>query len=117
MKKLFITLAATACLAGSNSSSGQSLPIIDMHVHARGANPSAPVPCYVPCENPPAAAATDEDLLQKTVAAMEEHNIVLAYLIGVPEMHESWSSAAPARFFASMAVKTSIRGERRVAVR
>ncbi len=82
MKNLLITLVGAAFFFGANSASGQGHPIIDMHVHAYGANTSAPVPCYVPCENPPAAAATDEELLHATISAMDEHNIVLAYLIG-----------------------------------
>jgi predicted TIM-barrel fold metal-dependent hydrolase len=105
MKKLIIALVGAGFLLNTNSVSGQKRPIIDMHVHAYGANLSAPTPCYVPCENPPAAAQTDEELLGTTLAAMEEHNIVLAYLIGTPEMHERWSKAASDRFFRSMAVR------------
>ena len=80
------------------------LPIIDMHVHPHRANPSAPTPCFVPCENPPAAAATDEELRLKTLEAMNEHNIVLAYLNGYREDVERWIRETPERFFTSISV-------------
>lgn len=99
------TVCILALLGCANQPATETpLPIIDMHLHAFGANPSAPIPCYVPCDDPPAAAQTDEELLNTTIAAMEEHNIVLAFLIGVPEMHERWRKAAPDRFFRSMMV-------------
>lgn len=105
-RALFSKVCVLACVGCSGQPGDEPPPpIIDMHVHAYGANPAAPIPCYVPCDDPPAAAQTDEELLQATLAAMEEHNIVLAYLIGVPEMHGRWTAAAPGRFLISYAVK------------
>jgi len=106
LDRLTAVLVSAVLLAGCAEEPGSETPppIIDMHVHAYGANPSAAAPCYVPCDDPPRAAATDEELFDTTLAAMDAHNIVLAYLIGDPPMLERWSEAAPGRFFTSVRV-------------
>ncbi len=112
-------LAAVATL--STPASGQETtrydgPIIDMHMHASnvqlgpdGKPPPVPLRCYPgPCEGGPAAATTDEELFQMTLAAMDRHNIVLGFLSGfdmssdllIPnfERVQAWVKAAPGRF-------------------
>lgn len=91
-------------------------PIIDMHMHAANVqvgtdgNPiPAPLRCYPgPCEGGPAAATTEQELLQMTLAAMDRHNVVLGFLSGFDgtaesltpnlERVQSWVEAAPDRF-------------------
>jgi len=94
-------------------------PIIDMHMHASNVQvgsdgKSLPVPsrCFPgPCEGRPAAAATEEEVLQMTLAAMDRHNVVLGFLSGYDASPDSlkpnwdrvqaWMKAAPGRFIPS----------------
>ena len=82
----------------------QKPPIIDMHMHvksvARGADGvPLPRPCNPrPCPGPRAKASTAEDVLNRTLEAMDRHNIVLAFLSEWPlENVYRWVDAAPGR--------------------
>ncbi len=94
-------------------------PIIDMHMHASniqvlpdGQPVPLPLRCYPgPCEGGPAAAATEEEVLRMTLAAMDRYNIVLGFLSGYdgtsdaltpnPERVQTWVRAAPGRFISA----------------
>ncbi len=79
-------------------------PVIDMHMHAD--LPPLPVPAGapsicrpVPCEGEGRATANHAATLEDTLEAMEEYNIVKAYVSGRdPGILKEWSAAAPGRF-------------------
>ncbi len=85
-------------------------PIIDMHLHAsevrtqedgsprpRVAMPGPDIP------EPELTPTTQEQLLDRTLAAMDEHNIVLGMLSSrFPELLDSWMDHAPGRFIGSV---------------
>lgn len=102
------------------------LPIIDMHLHAYTADAQGPPPlamCTPPeqfpawdpatpygpvfmemmkgdplCDDPLWSPETDEEVLQQTIDAMEQHNVVAGVLSGTPERVAMWMEAAPGRF-------------------
>jgi uncharacterized protein len=82
-------------------------PIIDMHLHAD--LPPYDVPAGElalcrpePCRGEGPATASHAETLEKTLEAMERHNIVKAFLSGVDlEIVQEWTAAAPGRFIAS----------------
>lgn len=70
-------------------------PIIDMHLHAYPVGYFGPagVPNFVSGEPSPETA---EAMLEKTLAALERHHVVLAVSSGCPfELVQSWKAAAP----------------------
>jgi predicted TIM-barrel fold metal-dependent hydrolase len=100
----------------------QSLPpVLDMHLHAMGANDQGPAPIPVcapftefpawdaeqpyptvfmvppPCDDPIWSPSTDEDLRRETIEVMETNNVV-GVLSGPPHRVASWVEAAPGRF-------------------
>lgn len=102
--------------AAGQATSRYAGPIIDMHMHAAnvqvgpdGKPVPAPLRCYPgPCEGGPAAAATEDEVLHMTLAAMDRHHIVLSFLSGYDgsptsltpnaERVQAWVRAAPGRF-------------------
>lgn len=119
MKKLFLFLAALLVLATGVCTSHRDIevekqPIIDMHMHA---NPvflteqgePLPRPCRPePCTHVPAVFATDEEVLQGTLAAMERYHIVKGFLSARSlEKVYQWVEAAPHRFIPSPAWSSS----------
>jgi uncharacterized protein len=75
-------------------------PIIDVHMHAMpvGSRPAALL-CLNdrrPCDNPPSAFTTDDEVLRGTLDAMRRHDIVLGVLSGA--RLDAWMVAAPERF-------------------
>lgn len=82
----------------------QRPPVIDMHMHAD--LPPVPIPAGAPsicrpapCEGEGRATDDDAATLDDTLAAMEEYNIVKAYVSGRdPAILRTWSAAAPERF-------------------
>ena len=115
---LLATLLATAPPAEAGPA---RQPIIDMHLHVRAAGyagenpPPMCAPFAVmprsdnkegvyegmafnrePCARPIAAAATDEQVMRDTLAAMERFNIY-GVVSGEPEPVARWMRAAPAR--------------------
>lgn len=109
---------APAAVAGQDSPRYRG-PIIDMHMHAAnvqvdpdGRPLPPPVRCVPgPCEGGSAVAASEEQVLQATLAAMDRHNIVLGFLSGFDlaagslasnsARVQTWVSAAPGRFIPS----------------
>ena len=106
-------------------------PIIDMHLHAHavasygpepvanctaeepvvypGLDPRQPMTldrALPPCARPIYSAATDEDLLRETLAALERHNIVQAVTAGPLELVTSWHEAAPERIIPAISFLT-----------
>ena len=98
------------------------LPIIDMHLHARGdayiaANPypmCAPfeqMPYWNPktqelqggfmCKEPILPAKTESEVMQQTIAVMQRRNIV-GMVSGEPELMAKWKAAAPDRIIAGL---------------
>jgi uncharacterized protein len=99
----------------------QRLPVIDMHLHAMGANDQGPAPIPVcapfqrfpvwdarapyytvfmsppPCEEPIWSPETDEELRNKTIAAVRELN-VFGVLSGSMERVHEWTTIEPDRF-------------------
>jgi uncharacterized protein len=100
------------------------LPIIDMHMHADAVDANGQPPVGIctpferysawdpaqsydsvffamlkkpPCSNPVWSPATDEELMNQTIAVMERRNII-AVLSGSPDRVAAWRAAAPDRF-------------------
>lgn len=106
-----IALALPLLLLPSAATAQQnSLPIIDMHVHAKGAADFGPPPrrLCIPitlhgvvdpeCPEPILSPLSDEAMIEQTVAALERHNIV-GVLSGYPlEKVRRFQEAAPGRF-------------------
>jgi predicted TIM-barrel fold metal-dependent hydrolase len=104
-------------------------PIIDMHMHAKTADWLGPPPVALciplhshfawhdpkqpfqdrfvssfkrpPCAKPFWSPATDEDLLQRTLAVMKRRNVI-GILSGQPELLQKWRAASPDRFIPSV---------------
>ena len=81
-------------------------PIIDMHMHTGlpheipAGTPSLCRP--EPCQGNVPATVDSKELLRKSLAAMDEHNIRMAFLSGVDwGTVKEWKNAAPTRFIAS----------------
>ena len=99
-------------------------PILDMHLHAMGANDQGPAPIAIcapfstfsawdqrqeypntfmgrmknpPCEDPVWSPSTDEDLRDETIAVMRRRNI-FGVLGGSTARVQEWQAAAPGRF-------------------
>lgn len=133
MKNSFLLmLAATSAIFASGGSTAQnsdperhySGPVIDVHLHAAGAQDNGPAPNGVcpgiasdlrftgaqpwpsvmvemmlnpACEDPIIGPATDEEVMRETIAEMERRNVI-GILSSSKEKFETWSSAAPDRF-------------------
>lgn len=81
MKKLNIMILLIA-ISGSCWSQ-DSLPIIDMHLHALNQAFSAERLCFPePCEKVPSQVKDGSEILPKTIEQMNKHNIVLGALSG-----------------------------------
>lgn len=100
-------------------------PIIDMHLHSLSAQWGGPptfcandkwkeFPSIDPgeswqpeqlesCPIPLVGAATDEELLRKTLAALERYNIVYAVTSGSVDYVRKWRAAAPDRLIPALA--------------
>ena len=114
-------VSATATVPADERAAGKPAagkPVIDMHLHALpmeeippGA-PSCPgdqhvlVPTIDPadeldfasfttCERPMFAAASDDDLREKTIAALDRHDVRRAITEGPVELVAAWRKAAP----------------------
>jgi predicted TIM-barrel fold metal-dependent hydrolase len=72
----------------------QRPPIIDVHIHAHGADRFGTVGKPNPVTGKP-SSATDEALLQAALAAMRRHNIVKAFACSRLDSVERWRIAAP----------------------
>ena len=119
-----VVLAGSACQTRESSSS-VALPIIDMHLHAHsltqygggmpncanvqeivypGADPREPITFgrLKTCRSPLPAAATDEALMQDSLAALDKHNL-FAVTTGPLERVRSWRAAAPDRIIPALA--------------
>jgi len=120
--RLLAVIAAVATLTDAAAGQGSPRyrgPIIDMHMHAAnvqvgpdGKPASPPLRCYPgPCEGGAAAATSEAQVLQMTLAAMDRHGIVLGFLSGYDgapasltsnsERVQTWVKAAPGRFMPS----------------
>lgn len=82
-------------------------PVIDMHLHADlppyDVPEGKPALCRpAPCEGDGAAVADLDRMLEKTLEAMDRHNVVKAFLSGL-DLHvvQKWKEAAPDRFIGS----------------
>lgn len=110
-------------LAAAPAASQRRPPILDMHLHAMAADQQGPPPLAMctpmgfpawdpaepygqafmrlqkepPCDDPVWSPETDEELLRRTVAAMERRNVV-GVVSGSPEQVAAWHAAAPDRF-------------------
>jgi uncharacterized protein len=123
-----------SCLVIVAAHAQERLPIIDMHLHAHSVasyGPTAPQVCtgdqpllylgldpaqpmnierVVRCPAPITAAATDAELLQATLAALERHNIVYAVTAGPLEEVSKWRQAAPDRIIPAISFLTGRAG-------
>lgn len=104
------------------------LPVIDVHLHALAASDQGPPPLALcapiamptwdsakpplanfvqlfkgpqPCPDPIVSPTKDEDVLKRTVAQMEQHN-VYGVLAGPSKRVALWMKAAPGRFLPSL---------------
>lgn len=119
MPSILVMVLATA------ASAQQQLPIIDMHLHAMGADGQGPPPVGIctpidrfpvwdpvepygtvfmrmlkqpPCDDPVWSPMTDEELMVQTIDVMNRRNI-FGVLSGTPDRVAVWMQAAPGRFF------------------
>ena len=106
---LVFALVLAAC-SRTPDSGRYTGPIIDMHLHAGATVPQLldadgkppPLLCLPhPCEEIAAKATSEEEVLEQTLAMMDRHNIVLAFLSGDPERVRMWVDAGPGRFIPS----------------
>lgn len=102
---LVIAASLMASSFGATSPAMQRRPIIDMHMHA---HEPAWIPAGMPsicrpqpCRGEGRATATPAESLEKTLAVMDEHNVVKGFLSGDLEIVHQWVKAAPDRFIAS----------------
>jgi uncharacterized protein len=103
----------------------EPLPIIDVHLHASSlgeyesslpvrvcANPTEFPPVFDPhesprsqflsCPEPLLSPMTDEELMTRTIEALQSHNIVAAVTSGPLESVRRWRQAAPERIIAGL---------------
>ncbi len=90
----------------SDRSGTERLPIIDMHMHTglpHDVPPGTPALCRpAPCQGEGGATVNSAELMKKTLAAMDQYNIVKGFLSGVDlEAVKAWAKVAPDRFIAS----------------
>jgi hypothetical protein len=117
-------MVALMLLVATPVSAQKPLPIIDMHLHASGADANGPPPLALcvpvmehavrdplrpwgdifiewqkkpPCPDPVWSLRTDEALMKETIAVLERRNII-GVLSGTPERVQQWRKAAPDRF-------------------
>jgi predicted TIM-barrel fold metal-dependent hydrolase len=118
-----ILCLALALLAGCGTARERQ-PILDVHLHALAANAQGPPPLGMctpirpfpawdptqpygetfmamfkapPCPDPVWSPMTDEDVLSRTLAIMERHNII-GVLSGPPERMAAWRASGSKRF-------------------
>ncbi|MEO6590709.1 MAG: amidohydrolase family protein [Gemmatimonadaceae bacterium] len=104
-------------------------PIIDMHLHARHADYVGPDPFPMcapfsvmprsdpkepglafnqpPCDNPIAAAKTDADVMNETIAAMKKWNII-GMVSGEPDLMAKWRAAEPSRIIPGLDLRIGV---------
>lgn len=107
-------------------------PIIDMHLHVRGANylgPDPPPMCTPfavmprsdsrrtpaeglafarePCARPVAAGTSDEGIMRETLAVMQRRNII-GMVSGEPGQVQRWREAAPDRIIAGLDLRVGV---------
>ena len=126
MRALILTLILVPLAAPAMAQ--DRLPVLDMHLHAMAADAQGPPPLGMctpipqfsawdpaepygeaflsmfknpPCDDPVWSPETDEELMQQTIAMMEQWN-VFGVLSGTPERVETWMEAAPGRFIPSL---------------
>ncbi len=103
----FVPMLVAGVVAPVTQAAREKPPIIDMHLHAdlppHDVSPGAPAFCRPePCVGRGGATANDAETLEKTLAAMNRHNVVKAFLSGVdPAVVQRWVAAAPTRFVAA----------------
>lgn len=122
----FVIVVLAAALPASVSA--QPAPIIDMHLHALGANDQGPAPIAVcapfpafpgwdqrepyiqvvmgifkspTCADPIWSPATDDELRDETIEVLERLN-VFGVLSGPTSRVQEWRAAAPGRFMAGL---------------
>ncbi len=116
---MLVAIRAPAWPVSAQTSARYDGPIIDMHMHAAnvrfgpdGTPRALGLRCFPgPCAFQPAAAASEEEVLRMTLAAMDRHRIVLGFLSGFDgsadtlasntERVQAWVRAAPDRFITS----------------
>lgn len=129
MRYVSLLLMAASCVAFADE---PTLPVIDVHLHADSASAQGPppmglcTPFLIPawdqrepygaafmrqfkepdCDDPIWSPATDEELLQRTIQAMERNN-VYGVLSGPPDLVSEWQAAAPGRFWAGLNFRLS----------
>lgn len=92
--------------AQDKSRTQKRLPIIDMHMHTglpHEIPPGTPALCRPePCQGEGHATVDPQELMKKTIDAMDKYNIVMGFLSGVdwPAV-QKWAKEAPGRFIAS----------------
>jgi len=126
-----LVLALPMLLEPQSADAQRLPPIIDMHLHASSADRLRPsralcvpllshLPALAPnraweewrptvtkdppCSDPIWSPATEEALIQQTIAILRRHNVI-GVLSGTPERVRRWSEAAPGRFFSAIEVQ------------
>lgn len=103
---LFLLLLNINAYSQDNPKDRDRLPIIDMHMHTglpHKVPAGTPALCRpAPCEGDGHATVNSAELLAKTLAVMDQYNIVKGFLSGVDlAAVQAWAKAAPERFIAS----------------
>jgi predicted TIM-barrel fold metal-dependent hydrolase len=128
----FFTAATLLMIATWDVHAQARPPIIDMHLHARGAdyagthpppmctpfermplwNPRASIEEMQfnhgpPCKHPIPAARTDDEVLRDTIAVMKKRNII-GMVSGEPELLTQWRAAAPDRIIPGIDLRIGV---------
>jgi predicted TIM-barrel fold metal-dependent hydrolase len=93
MKSSFI--AAALLVLPWSLAAKEPLPIIDMHMHAHGAERFGPAAPPNPVTGKPSAAMTDAALMEASFAAMKRYHIVKAVACSALDSVARWKVAAP----------------------
>ena len=87
----------------------ERLPIIDMHLHAYAAVRVDGEGLPNPVTGRPAASTSDDALLSATLAAMQDHGIVLGVASGPPAQVVRWRAAAPEHILGAIKIDETAR--------
>jgi uncharacterized protein len=100
-----LTLAVVHAVLATGVAAAQARPpIIDMHMHARMAPSKEPLPCEPqPCASIGSVPLGPRSVLQETIRAMDQYNVIKGFLSDDLEAVYKWVAAAPGRFIASPA--------------
>ena len=137
MSRKVTVLFVALLVLGTVLQAQESLPILDMHLHANAADGNGPPPLGIcvpllghlppwdpkepwadvfmryakepPCSDPLWSPGSDEALMNESIAAMREHN-VYGVLSGAAERVRKWKTAARDLFWGGLGMDLGVEG-------